>query len=491
MLHPSLPPEGPMPYFPVFMDLRGRRVLLAGGGDAAAAKARLLHRAGADILLLAARLEPEMAELLHAQSIARWESDFRPGLLDGVVLAIDGAGDPDLTDRIRSAAFSRNVPVNVVDVPEQCDFIVPAILDRAPVVVAVSTGGDAPALARIIRQRLESAIPAGIGRLARAAARCRSQVRAQLSGTRARQRFWDRMLGGEQADRLMQMGEDAAAAYILAELEKHDAAGQGEGGAVALVGAGPGDPGLLTLHAARAIETADIILHDALVSPAILSLARRECRLVPVGKRAGLPSVAQGFTNRMLAAFARRGLRVVRLKGGDPFIFGRGGEEAAYLREQGIAVRIIPGITAAAGAAAMLGLPLTHRGVARSLRLVTAQCQSRADTDAIDWASMADPTTTLAIYMGRDRAGDIAHALMKAGLPPQTPAALIANACRADASHHFAPVSQMEAAAMAVPAEAPALILIGDAVAQAPGWAAAMLTALSQPHNQPSRLNHR
>lgn len=473
MLHLSSRPDpaSPMPYFPVFLDLRGRSVLLAGGGDAAASKARLLVRAGADILLLAATVGEEMLELLESGAIRRRETVFRPELLDGVVIAMDGSGDPDLTDRIRCAAFTRNVLVNVVDVPEHCDFTVPAILDRSPVVVAVSTGGAAPALSRNIRQRLEAAIPAGYANLARAAQRTRAGVRDALSTTRDRQRFWDRVLSGTLADRLMAMAEDGAVEEIMAELKHFIAGGRDQGGAVTLVGAGPGDPGLLTLSAARAIGSADIILHDALVPDSILALARRETRLVSVGKRAGCRSVPQEFTNRLMATCAKKGLRVVRLKGGDPFIFGRAGEEAEFLRAQGVAVTVIPGITAAMGAAAQLGLPLTHRGVARSMRVVTAHCRTSGETDAIDWTKLADPGTTLALYMGRDRLGDIAGSLIKAGLPPSTPAALIANACRPDAEVRFATIAALPHARALTDPGAPSLILVGDAVAHAPGWA--------------------
>jgi uroporphyrin-III C-methyltransferase / precorrin-2 dehydrogenase / sirohydrochlorin ferrochelatase len=399
---PSQPDLGTTPYFPILLDLRGRIVVLVGGGEAAASKARLLARAGAAILLVADRLSSAMVELLESGAIVRREFTFRPCLLDGAVLAIDGAGRPELTDTVRAAAFSRNVLVHVVDVPEHCDVMVPTLWDEPP-------SGDAA----------------------------------------------DGLIGIPEAGlRQFQYRQDEAA------------------GSVALVGAGPGDPGLLTLNAARAIGEADVILHDALVPDSILAMARRETRLISVGKRAGCRSVPQEFTNRLMAAYAKRGLRVVRLKGGDPFIFGRAGEEAAFLRERGIAVTVVPGITAAIGAAAQLGLPLTHRGVARSLRIITAHCRTSTETDAIDWTSLADPSTTLALYMGRDRLGEIAKSLIAAGLPPTTPAALIANACRPDSEARFAPIVDLPNAPALTDPGAPSLILVGDAVAHAPGWAA-------------------
>lgn len=476
--------ETPMPYFPVFMDVRARKVLLVGGTEAAASKARLLLRADAAVVVVADSLCEDLAALVRAERLSWDRRAFVPEMLDGARLVIDGAGDAALTDAVQAAAAGRNIPLNVVDVPERCNFTVPAMLDRAPVMVAISTGGTAPALARTIRQRLETAIPAGTGRLAAAAKACRQRVKDALPTARARQRFWDSVLAGEQADRLMALTEAEATARIEAELSRFAADRTAEAGSVTLVGAGPGDPGLLTMTSVKAIGTADVILHDALVPESILSLARRETRLVPVGKRAGRPSVPQGFTNRMMAVCARRGLRVVRLKGGDPFVFGRGGEEAATLRDKGISVRVVPGITTALAAAAEMSLPLTHRGVARSLRLTTASCRTPAETAAVDWRAMADPATTLAIYMGRDQVGAIAAALTAAGLPPATPAALAENVGGPGARHVFAPVSNLAEAIAAADHDptAPALVLIGDAVAEAPGWRSADLGA-----GQPAR----
>ncbi|EKV28968.1 Siroheme synthase [Caenispirillum salinarum AK4] len=463
-----------MPYFPVFMDLRGRKVLLVGGTEAAASKARLLTRAGAAVTVVADTLCEDLAAMVREDRVTWERRPFTADMVNGARLVIDGAGDAGLTDAVQAAAEARNVPLNVVDVPERCDFTVPAMLDRAPVMVAISTGGGAPALARTLRQRLETAIPAGTGRLAAAAEACRRRVKDALPTTRARQRFWDSVLTGEVADTLMGLTEAEATARIETELERFAAAGTADTGSVTLVGAGPGDPGLLTVNAVKTIGTADVILHDALVPESILSLARRETRLVPVGKRAGRPSVPQGFTNRMMATCARRGLRVVRLKGGDPFIFGRGGEEAAFLREAGIAVRIVPGITTAVAAAADLGLPLTHRGVARSLRLATASCRTPQETAAVDWRAMADPTTTLAVYMGRDQIVGIARSLIAAGLPAATPAVMAASVCRPDAARVWAPLSDLADRVMERPLDtaAPALLLIGNAVAEAPGWPA-------------------
>jgi uroporphyrin-III C-methyltransferase / precorrin-2 dehydrogenase / sirohydrochlorin ferrochelatase len=470
---PSQPEAGEaaaMPYFPIFLDLRGRKVLLVGGTEAAASKARLLARAGAAVTAVAGTLDPDLAALVRAGAVTWERRPFAPEMLEGAAIVIDGAGEPELTAAVRAAAAERNILVNVVDVPEACDFQVPAILDRSPIVVAVSTGGAAPALARVIRQRLEAAIPAGYAGLARAAQSCRGLVKERLAPGRGRQRFWDRVLAGPLADELMGMPEEAAAARIGEELARLPADPSEEPGSVTLAGAGPGDPGLLTLHAVQALESADVILHDALVPDGILGLARREARLLSVGKRAGRASVDQDLTNRMMETFARRGLRVLRLKGGDPFVFGRGGEEAAWLRERGIAVRVIPGISAAMGIAAELGLPLTHRGAARSLRLVTASCRTQAETAAMDWRSMADPGTTLAIYMGRDRIACVAEALAAAGLSPATPAVAVENGTRPGSRHRFAELRHLASTVRELDASAPVLVVIGDAVALAPGW---------------------
>lgn len=465
---PAFPPGSEeIPYLPLFLDVRSRNVLLVGGGPAAAAKAELLLRCRARVLVVAERLGESLRDLAASGDVCWHGTVFESSMLDEVALVFDGAGEPELTALLRRETRARGLLLNVVDRPDDCDFIVPARLERGPITVAISTGGAAPAFARAIRQQLELAIPEGYGRIARAARRCRESVKEKLPVSRARQRFWDRVLQPSSLKELSRLGEDE----ILSRMEAAVAGAEERPlGSVALVGAGPGDPELLTLKAVRAIETADVIFHDALVPAAILEIARREARLVSVGKRAGRASVDQALTNRMMAVAAQRGERVVRLKGGDPLVFGRGGEEAAYLRERGVPVSIVPGITAASGIGAELQLPLTHRGVARSVRYVTAQCRNAEETGRIDWRQLADPSTTLAVYMGRGQAGRIAAALMGAGMPGSTAAAAIENGTLSHSRHRFARLSGLGDAVAGLDASAPVLLLIGDAVAEAPGW---------------------
>lgn len=467
---PTRTRETEIPYLPIFLDVQERKILLVGGGPAAAAKAGLLVRSRARVAVVAETLCETLRQIVEAGDVAWDGRPFEPSMLEDAALVFDGAGDRALTDLLRRETRARGILLNVIDRPAACDFIVPARLERGPITIAISTGGAAPGLARAIRQQLETMLPAGYGRIARAAGRCRARVKERLPTTRARQRFWSRLLEPASTRDLCRLEEGEIASHFEAALDHAD---EQPTGSVQLVGAGPGDPELLTVKAVRAIEAADVIFHDALVPPAILEIARREARLVSVGKRAGRASVDQALTNRMMAVAAERGERVVRLKGGDPLIFGRGGEEAAYLRERGIPVSIVPGITAASGIGAELGLPLTHRGVARSVRYVTARCRNPEETAHIEWERLADPSTTLAVYMGRDQAGGIAEALMRGGMPAGTPVAAVENGTLSDSRHRFARLADLGRAVTALNGRAPVLLLIGDAVAEAPGWRAA------------------
>lgn len=322
---------GTMPYFPIFVGLQGRSVLLLGGGAAAASKARLLLKAGAAIRLVAPEVEDELRALVDSGRVTWLHRRFLPQDLEGVVLAIDGSEEVAQTETLRHAARTRNILVNVVDRPEACDFTVPAILDRAPVVVAISSGGCAPALSRNIRQRLETAVPEGYARIAAAAAACREAVKAVLPPGRSRQRFWDGVLDSET---LFTLEQDEIERCILRWL---DAPGHVETAAVTFIGAGPGDPGLLTLHAAEALRRADVLLHDAGVGRGILEMARREARLVELGG-------VQCGQATLMAGYARAGQRVVRLRRGNPFQAGQHCAEAAELERQGLPLRIIPGV---------------------------------------------------------------------------------------------------------------------------------------------------
>jgi uroporphyrin-III C-methyltransferase len=441
------PPEA-LPYLPLFMDLTGRPCLVLGSGEAAANKAALLHRASAAVHQIAA-------------------SDFSMADLDGVALVVDATDDDAFTCSLVALTRSRGIPLNVVDKPDLCDFIFPAILDRSPVIVAVSTGGLAPALARLIRQRLESAIPSAFGRLAHLAGEFRRKVQDALPTTRQRLRYWDEVLDGRAGDLAMHGRSEEARAEMDRLLSRAADKADAGPGMVHLVGAGPGDTELLTLAAIRAIKRADVILYDHLVGPGALEFSRRDAERIAVGKRAGRHSMKQTEINALLLEHACRGRRVVRLKGGDPMMFGRAGEEAAYLRRHGIEVTIVPGVTAALGCAASSQIPLTLRGVSRSIQFVTAHCMDDA-TNAMDWSKLANPDGTLAIYMGRSQLPNFSAKLIEAGLSPDTPAAAIENGTLPTERRCFATLSTLAARAPAELGDGPTLVIIGHVIDHRP-----------------------
>ncbi len=428
-----------MRHFPVFLDLAGRTALVLGHGEVAARKAEALRRASAAI---------------------RTAARFEPALLDGIALAI-GAEAPEADLLALSAACqARGIPVNVVDRPALCSFLVPAIVDRDPVTIAVGTGGAAPVLARMVRQRIEAALPPGLGRLAALADRFKAAVRRALPDIAARRRFLDRVLAGPVAELAMAGRTAEAEAGFARALQDADAAPQGM---VFLVGAGPGAADLLTLRALRLLGEADVIVHDRLVSPEVLDLARRDAERIFVGKARANHCLPQEEINALLVRLAREGRRVVRLKGGDPFIFGRGGEEAAALAEAGIAHEVVPGITAALACAADAAIPLTHRDAARMLTLATGHTRDgRLD---LDFAALARPGQTLAIYMGIATLGALQAGLLAAGMDASTPAAVVERGGTAEARILRGTLGSVAAAAPGWSQGAPALVLVGEALA--------------------------
>lgn len=387
-----------MRHFPLFMELAGRPVLVLGAGESAERKAALLRRAGAVVRLRPAFDAPD---------------------LDGCALAIGAdAADADLLALSRTAQ-ARGIPVNIVDRPALCSFILPAIIDRDPVTIAVSTAGTAPVLARLLRQRIEAVVPPAFGRLAALAGRFSAEIRRRLPDISARRRVLERIFTGRVAD-LVFAGRDIAAETVLAEELADDARPTGM---VFLVGAGPGAADLLTLRALRLLGEADVIVHDRLVSDEVLDLARRDAERIFVGKARANHCMPQEHINALLVTLARAGKRVVRLKGGDPLVFGRGGEEAEALAEAGVAFEIVPGITAALACAADAGIPLTHREASRSVTLVTGH--TKDGVLDLDFAALARPGATLAVYMGVRTLGDLLAGLVRHGFDRTTPAALV------------------------------------------------------------------
>jgi uroporphyrin-III C-methyltransferase / precorrin-2 dehydrogenase / sirohydrochlorin ferrochelatase len=453
-----------MNVFPAFFDLAGRRVLLVGGGETALQKLRLLRKAGARLLLVAPAIEPEIAAAIEDGAVEWRAEELTAEHFAGAALAVITTGDEARDLAGAALAKAARVPVNVVDRADLSDFIVPAIVDRDPVVIGISTAGAAPLLARRLRAAIEAMLPARLGALARFAERFRGAVAAKIGNRQLRLRFWEQVFDGPVATAVLD-GRESQAAERMLTLVNSAAANDPAQGRVALVGAGPGDPELLTLKAHRLLQEADVIVYDRLVAPAVLELARRDARRIAVGKARGHHSLPQAEINRLLASEARAGNRVVRLKGGDPFIFGRGGEELEHLEREGIAVEIVPGITAALGCAASARVALTHRDAAQAVIFATAE--GAEGEPALDWSSLAGPHRTLAIYMGIGAAPRLQQRLLEGGLDPATPVAVIENGTRPDERVLSGSINELAALVARHELSGPAIILIGDVAADA------------------------
>ncbi len=372
-----------MDFLPIFINIRDQPCLVVGGGEVAARKCAMLLRAGARVTLLAPALSNAFDADLAAARITHRSGNFRDEDVAGHALVIAATNDDAVNRAVAAAARTRHIPVNVVDQPALCSFIMPSIIERAPVIVAVSTGGASPVLARLLRARLESMIPAGYGRLAALAATFRDQVKARFKPAE-RRRVWERVLQGPIAEMVLSGHDDKAHQALQKALDDQSLAfGSGE---VALIGAGPGDPDLLTFRALRLMQRADVVVYDRLVSQQILDLVRLDAERIYAGKERAKHTLPQEDINHLLVRLAREGKRVVRLKGGDPFIFGRGGEEIATLAAEGIPFQVVPGITAAAGCSSYAGIPLTHRDYAQSVVFVTGHLQDGSMN--LNWAAL-------------------------------------------------------------------------------------------------------
>jgi uroporphyrin-III C-methyltransferase/precorrin-2 dehydrogenase/sirohydrochlorin ferrochelatase len=449
-------------YFPVFFDLTGQKVLIIGGGEVALRKVTLLERTGASITLVAPEVAPELLERAAAGKLQLARREFAPEDLEGMRLVIVATSRRAVNRWIAKLSESRNIPVNVVDDREASRFIVPAIIDRDPVLVAISTGGTSPVLARRLRERLEALIPARIGELASWLKALRKTTRQKLRDTDERRRFFEAVVDGPAARRFVD-GDLSGALRIAQQLLATTSTAARAPGEVTLVGAGPGDPELLTLKALRALQDADVILHDRLVPDAVLELARRDATRICVGKAAGNVGTTQDEINALLIQHAQRGRRVVRLKGGDPFVFGRGGEELQALAKAHINFSVIPGITAALGSAAYAGIPLTHRDHAHSVSFVTGHAQTAGQEP--DWRALAKHGTTAVFYMGLARLEQIVEKLLAHGAPGSRPAAIIAQGTTADQRVITGTLSSIRDVAAGTELESPALLVVGDVVA--------------------------
>lgn len=406
-----------MNYLPIFLDLRNRPCLIVGGGAVAARKAALLTQAGAKLRIVAPQLDASFTLPPDGEHLPGY---FEPAHLDGMALAVAATDDAAVNEAVSLEAKRRNIPVNVVDAPALCSFIMPAVLDRSPLLVAFSTGGASPVLARLLRGRLETLIPHAYGRLAAFAERFRAMVKQRIAEPAQRRIFWEDVLEGPVAEKVLAGDEAAAEALLLGNLDHPQQPARGE---VYLVGAGPGDPDLLTFRALRLMQKADVVLYDNLVSKPVLDMTRRDAERVFVGKRRGRHALPQEGINDLLVRLAQEGRRVLRLKGGDPFIFGRGGEEIEKLAGHRIPFQVVPGITAASGVAAYAGIPLTHRDYAQSCVFVTGHLKD-GGLD-LDWDRLAAPNQTIVVYMGLQGLETLCAKLIGHGLPADTPVAIV------------------------------------------------------------------
>ncbi|QJT16952.1 uroporphyrinogen-III C-methyltransferase [Aeromonas sp. 1805] len=446
-----------MDYLPIFCRLDNKPVLLVGGGEVAERKARLLLDAGAQLTVVAPELDPELAELAANGSIEWLAGEFAPAQLTGKWLVVAATDRREVNALVYQSANQARIFANVVDDPKRSSFIMPSIIDRSPLMVAISSGGKAPVLARLLREKLEALLPQHLGAVAAFAGSLRERVKARFTSMGERRRFWERLLGADRLGQALARGDSASANQLADSLFADESQ---TGGEVVLVGAGPGDPGLLTLHALRQMQQADVVVYDRLVSYEVMALVRRDAKRIFVGKQAGNHCVPQEGINQLLLDEAKKGQRVVRLKGGDPFIFGRGGEELETLVGSGIGFQVVPGITAASGCAAYAGIPLTHRDHAQSVRFVTAHGKGGAQD--LDWPLLAKDKQTLVFYMGLSSCATIREQLLTHGKAGDTPVALIERGTQPSQRVIRGTLDQLPELAVGV--ESPALIMVGSVV---------------------------
>lgn len=448
-----------MEFLPVCLKLTDAPVLLVGGGTVATRKARLLLRAGANVTVVAPDIDPELQRLLAEHGGVWQQETYREVDLHGRKLAIAATPDRSVNRQVYRDASALSIPVNVVDTPELCTFIFPSLVDRDPVLVAISSSGRSPVLTRILRRQIEALIPAAYGRLAEFAGRLRRRVSDAIPADSPRRLFWEQTLEGTIAEQVL-AGRGKEAEQLL---EERLAQTSGEPmGEVYLVGAGPGDPDLLTFKAARMLQCADVVLYDRLVATEIIDMARRDAERIYVGKRRAKHSLPQNEINQLLVDLARQGKRVVRLKGGDPFVFGRGGEEIEQLAAEGIPFQVIPGITAANGAACYAGIPLTHRDHAQSVRFVAGYL--KGDNVEHDWSALQSSTETLVFYMGLMGLPEICEQLQAHGRAPDTPVALVERGTKLEQRVLVGTLGTMVDIVAREQPTAPTIIIVGNVV---------------------------
>jgi uroporphyrin-III C-methyltransferase/precorrin-2 dehydrogenase/sirohydrochlorin ferrochelatase len=449
-----------MQALPIFMNINQRLCVVIGAGEVAARKVTMLLRAQASVTVYAPEICPTLADLVEAGRIRYQQARFADQQLSGACLVIAATNDVQVNTAVSLAAQANNIPVNVVDAPALCTFTMASIVERSPIVIAISSEGNAPVLARYLRSKIETMLPAGYGRIAAIAGEFRDKVKSKYATSQARRIFWEGVLQGPIVERIL-AGQEAAARIGLDQLLADDTASQ-QHGEVYLVGGGPGDPDLLTFRALRLMQQCDVCVYDKLVSPEVLDLVRRDAELIYVGKSRDQHTLPQEEINQLLARLALAGKRVLRLKGGDPFIFGRGGEEIETLMQQGVPFQVVPGITAANGVSSYAGIPLTHRDYAQACLFITGHLKNGVLD--LDWAAMARPQQTVVIYMGLVGLEQICQQLMAHGVAPDMPAAVIQQGTTKHQRVVSANLSDLASQVAAAKMKAPCLTIIGQVV---------------------------
>lgn len=448
-----------MQALPIFFNIKHRLCVVIGGGEVAARKVTMLLKANADVIVYSPNVGHELKAMAASGTIRYVETAFDASQLKNACLVIAATDDAKVNVAVSETAKAMNTPVNVVDAPQLCTFTMGSIIDRSPVVIAVSSEGTAPVLARYIRTRIETMLPASYGRIAAIAGEFREQVKAKFETIQSRRRFWESVLQGPMVERILS-GQEQAARDLLTGLLKDDA--DFNKGEVFLVGGGPGDPDLLTFRALRLMQQCDVCVYDKLVSPEVMELVRRDAELIYVGKARDQHTMPQEEINDLLARLALEGKRVLRLKGGDPFIFGRGGEEIETLMQHGVPFQVVPGITAANGVSSYAGIPLTHRDYAQACLFITGHLKD--GTIDLDWQAMARPRQTVVIYMGLVGLAEICKQLMLHGVSPDMPAAVVQQGTTHRQRVVTATIQDLAEKVVEAEIKAPSLTIIGEVV---------------------------
>lgn len=449
-----------MQALPIFMNIVNQHCVVIGGGEVATRKVTMLLKAQAAVTLISPGVCDTLQVMIDASQIIYRKEAFESSQLVGARLVIAATDNEATNEAVSIAARAANIPVNVVDAPALCTFTMGSIIERSPIVIAVSSEGNAPVLARYIRTKIETLLPATYGRIAAIAGEFREQVKARFPTTQARRIFWEDMLQGPLVERILSGQEQAARQLLKESIQQADnAVKQGE---VYLVGGGPGDPDLLTFRALRLMQQCDVCVYDKLVSPEVMELVRRDAELIYVGKARDQHTMPQEDINQLLARLALEGKRVLRLKGGDPFIFGRGGEEIETLMQHNVPFQVVPGITAASGVSSYAGIPLTHRDYAQACLFITGHLKD-GSLD-LDWEAMMRPKQTLVIYMGLIGLESICQQLIKKGMSASMPIAIVQQGTTQRQRVVTGTLSDMPEKVRRAQLKAPCLTIIGEVV---------------------------